>query len=86
MFEVELNNYWKKVVDTIKDGIVIVDKGGTIISVNKALEKITGYSRNEMLGSPCSILNCNIFEYACQNKGEHWCVLFKTGTIKKRKN
>ena len=40
MFEQELNIYWKKVVDTIKDGIMIVDKGGTIVSVNKALEKI----------------------------------------------
>jgi len=85
MFEQELNIYWKKVVDTIKDGIMIVDKGGTIVSVNKALEKITGYSKDEMLGKPCSILNCNIFEYARKNKGDHWCVLFKTGTMNMRK-
>ena len=49
MFEVELNSYWKKVVDTIKDGIMIVDKGGTIVSVNKALEKITGYSSDAFI-------------------------------------
>jgi PAS domain S-box-containing protein len=85
MFEVELNSYWKKVVDSIKDGVMIVDKGGTIVSVNRALEVITGYSRDEMLGSPCSILNCNIFEYACRNSGEHWCILFKNGVIKKRR-
>ena len=42
MFEQELNSYWKIVVDTIQDGIMIVDEGGTIVSVNKALEKITG--------------------------------------------
>ena len=42
MFAVELNSYWKKVVDTIKDGVMIVDKGGTIVSVNRALEIITG--------------------------------------------
>ena len=85
MFEQELNIYWKKVVDTIKDGIMIVDKGGTIVSVNKALEKITGYSKDEMLGKSCSILNCNIFDYARKNKGDHWCVLFKTGTMNMRK-
>ena len=84
MFEQELNIYWKKVVDTIKDGVMIVDKGGTIVSVNKDLEKITGYSKDEMLGKSCAILNCNIFEYARKNKGDHWCVLFKTGTMNTR--
>jgi len=85
MFEKELNAYWKKVVDTIKDGVMIVDKGGTIVSVNKALEMITGYTRDELLGNSCSILNCSIFEYARQNKGEHWCVLFRTGAMNMRK-
>jgi PAS domain S-box-containing protein len=85
MFEQELNAYWKKVVDTIKDGVMIVDRGGTIVSVNKALEKISGYSRDEMLGKSCSMLNCSIFEYARHNKGDHWCVLFKTGAMSMRK-
>jgi two-component system response regulator HydG len=85
MFAVELNSYWKKVVDTIKDGVMIVDKGGTIVSVNRALEVITGYSRDEMVGSSCSILNCNIFDYAYRNRGEHWCILFKTGMLNKRR-
>ncbi len=85
MFEQELNLYWKKVVDTIKDGVMIVDKGGTIVSANRALEKITGYTRNEMIGRSCAILNCNIFDYARRNKGDDWCVLFKTGTMNMRK-
>ena len=50
MFEDELNIYWKMVVDTIKDGVMIVDTGGTIVSVNKALETMTGFSKDEMLG------------------------------------
>jgi hypothetical protein len=35
MLEQELNQYWKTVVDTIQDGIMIVDSGGTIVSANK---------------------------------------------------
>lgn len=85
MFEQELNVYWKKVVDTIKDGIMIVDTGGTIVSANKALEKITGYSRDEMIGKSCAILNCNIFDNAREKKGAHWCVLFKTGIMNMRR-
>jgi len=85
MFEDELNVYWKMVVDTIKDGVMIVDTGGTVVSVNRGLEKITGFSKDEMLGNSCAILNCNIFEYARRNKGDQWCVLFKTGAMNMRR-
>ena len=60
MFKQELNTYWKTVVDTIQDGIMIVDEDGTIVSVNEAFEGITGYSKEEVLGKPCSILNCDV--------------------------
>ena len=85
MIEQELSSYWKKVVDTIKDGVMIVDKGGIIVSINKAMEEITGYSKDEMLGKSCAILKCNIFEHAHLTKGDHWCVLFKTGIMNMRK-
>ena len=42
MLEQELNQYWKIVVDTIQDGIMIVDSGGTIVSANKVLEQAGG--------------------------------------------
>jgi PAS domain S-box-containing protein len=85
MFEQELNEYWKTVVDTIQDGIMIVDSGGTIVSANKALERISGYTRNEMIGKPCLILNCDICEIALEGSGDHWCALFKTGKLDMRK-
>ncbi|MBW2369405.1 MAG: sigma 54-interacting transcriptional regulator [Deltaproteobacteria bacterium] len=85
MFEQELNIYWKKVIDTIQDGIMIVDTRGTIVSANRALEKITGYTKDELLGKSCAVLKCNVFEYARKNTDDHWCVLFKTGEMKKRK-
>ena len=85
MIEQELNEYWKTVVDTIQDGIMIVDSGGTIVSANKALEKISGYTNNEMIGKPCSILNCDICEIAFEGSGDHWCTLFKTGSLDMRK-
>jgi len=85
MFEQELNLYWKKVVDTIKDGVMIVDTGGTIISANRALENITGYTRDEMIGQSCAILNCNIFDNARESKGNQWCTLFRTGEMNMRR-
>ncbi len=85
MFEHELNLYWKTVVDTIQDGIMIVDKAGTIVSANKAFEKITGYTQAEIIGAPCSTLHCNTCEAAREKRGHHWCILFRTGSVKMNK-
>jgi PAS domain S-box-containing protein len=85
MLEQELNRYWKTVVDTIQDGLMVVDNAGTIVSVNKALETITGYSRRELIGRRCSILRCDICEIARERTGEGWCVLFRTGSFNMRK-
>ena len=85
MFEQELSAYWETVVNTIQDGIMVVDKAGTILSVNRAFEAITGYSREDMIGSPCSALHCDICEIARDKDRDHWCVLFRTGSLKMRR-
>ena len=85
MLEQELNIYWKTVVDTIQDGVMIVDPAGTIVSVNRGFELITGYTRNEILGQPCSVLNCNTCEIARRAQGGHWCALFRKGRMHRRK-
>ena len=84
MYEKDLNLYWKTVVDTIKDGVMIVDKRGIIVSVNRAMEQISGYTRDELLGKPCTQLNCDICEVVLEKNGEHWCSLFKSGSLETR--
>jgi PAS domain S-box-containing protein len=34
-------------VDTIQDGLMVVNRQGLIVSVNKALVEMTGYERTE---------------------------------------
>ncbi|RLB43555.1 MAG: sigma-54-dependent Fis family transcriptional regulator [Deltaproteobacteria bacterium] len=85
MFKQNLNTYWETVVETIQDGIMIVDKKGTIVSVNSALEKIVGYDNSELVGSPCTILNCDLCEIARDTTTDHWCRLFRTGSVNMRK-
>jgi two-component system response regulator HydG len=85
MLERELNSYWKTVVDTIQDGLMVVDRAGTIVSVNRALEIITGYTRKDLVGRPCSALNCDVCEIARDTEGEHWCALFRTGSLNMRR-
>ncbi|MFO8089822.1 MAG: sigma 54-interacting transcriptional regulator [Desulfatiglandaceae bacterium] len=85
MFEQELNLYWKTVVDTIQDGLMVVDRDGVIVFVNHAMKTITGYTADDLVGQHCSALNCDVCESARDDRGEHWCVLFRTGSLKMRR-
>ncbi|MCL5406525.1 MAG: PAS domain S-box protein, partial [Deltaproteobacteria bacterium] len=42
----------------MNDAITIISPDGAILMVNRAMEEITGYSRDELIGSPCSIFHC----------------------------
>jgi two-component system, NtrC family, response regulator HydG len=46
----EFPEYWKTIVDTMMDGVVVVDGHGGIRSVNKALENMMGYIASELVG------------------------------------
>ncbi|MDI6797054.1 MAG: sigma 54-interacting transcriptional regulator [Desulfatibacillaceae bacterium] len=81
----ELNRYWETVVNTISDGIMIVNTSGAIVSVNAAMERITGYSREELVGCKCTMLNCAACEQTLASGGEHWCGLFRFGSITQKK-
>ena len=44
MNEREINRYWKKIVNTMTEGLMLVGPDGTIVMVNQAFEKLTGYT------------------------------------------
>ncbi len=44
------------VFENTNEGVVITDKEGIIIDINRAFEEITGYQRDETLGRPVSML------------------------------
>jgi two-component system response regulator HydG len=85
MLEKELNNYWKAIVNTIQDGLMVVDRAGIIVSVNRALEDITGHAGKDLVGKTCTALKCDVCEIARDAKGEHWCALFRTGSLRMRR-
>lgn len=80
MREMEVGRYWKEIMNTMNDGLVIIDPNGTIRLVNSALERLTGYPREELLGRSCSIFKCDVCE-AARTKGRgKWCLLFDLGS------
>ncbi len=42
MIKHEFNKHWQTAVNTIRDGIMIVDMDGTIVSANRAVGKTSG--------------------------------------------
>ena len=80
-----LNAYWHTVVDTIQEGVLIVDPQGTITSVNRGFEEITGYTREEIVGRSCATLKCTACEITRPTGGGHWCMMFEKGRLQKQK-
>jgi two-component system response regulator HydG len=78
----DIAKYWKTIVDTLQDGLMVVDPRGTIIAANPAAERVTGYKADELIGQSCRILNCTGCKIVGSGAGKHWCALFSKGTIK----
>jgi len=85
LFDDEYSRYWQTVVQTMLDGLMIVDPDGTILSVNNALEQLTGYRQEELIGQSCEILKCDTCFGAIARGGDKHCALFKDETIRHRK-
>ena len=52
------DSYYKAAIETMREALLVVDTQGTILSVNPAFEVMTGYSCRELVGKPCTVLNC----------------------------
>ncbi|MGA9756251.1 MAG: sigma 54-interacting transcriptional regulator [Desulfobaccales bacterium] len=85
LFEEGQEYFWKTVIDTMMDGLVLVDVEGVILSVNQAMEQITGYSREELIGQPCTILKCHACLDSVVLGRRKECELFRRGHVRRRK-
>ena len=85
MKDQEINRYWKKIIDTMNDALMLIGTDGTIITVNQAFQRLTGYDADEVIGMPCTLLNCDACEKDLKNGKDFWCSLFAGGKdVRKR--
>src|SRR5579883_2581065 len=56
----QMNRLLIQALESARDGILITDLQGVILSVNQALEELTGYSRQELLGQTPRLLKSSV--------------------------
>lgn len=76
---------FKTVVDTIGEGLLLVDTAGVILAVNPAFEAMTGYSNGELVGQRCTVLNCTGCKIFGEGADKQWCGLFASGRVRDRR-
>ena len=81
----DLSPYWESIIETMKEGLLVVNPEGTIIAVNPAAEALTGYTAQELIGSSCRVLDCTGCVIYGDGPGEKWCKLFQEGMVKAKK-
>ncbi|NIA13276.1 MAG: PAS domain S-box protein [Nitrospiraceae bacterium] len=67
------------ILDTMAEGLYVVDRDGVVQRWNPAMERMSGYSAEEAVGRPCALLNCE----TCPEEADvpAQCRLFQLGEI-----
>ncbi len=88
MFDGYFGRYWETIVDTMTDGVIVVDRNSTILAVNRALAEMIGYERTALIGQPCAVLGCDACISGKRRGGEAGakdCELFVSGVVVRRR-
>lgn len=81
----ELSRHWKTIVDTLQDGIMVVDPMGQVLAMNPAAERLTGYRAEELVGQSCRMLDCTGCDIFGKGPAEQWCGLYARGNVRAKK-
>jgi two-component system response regulator HydG len=73
------HKYLMHVLESVRDGIMLMNPNGDIIYFNDAAEKITGYRREELIGQPCTVLDTDTCVILTESGRQRCCKLFEGG-------
>jgi PAS domain S-box-containing protein len=85
MMTEDYRRYFDEIVDAIREGVLIVRKDGTIAMANAAMARMTGYAREELVGSTCTLLGCDACELVRSESDANWCKLFERERIEDKR-
>jgi PAS domain S-box-containing protein len=79
------HGFLTSVLETMADGLMVVDPAGRILYLNPAAERMTGYSVKEVLGKQCTILDTDACVFPSDAGESHRCRLFDVGSVSGKK-
>ena len=82
MFKNIDKQFWETVIDTMQEGLMLIAPNGKVIFVNKAFEKLMGYSSKEIIGRTCDIFRCDRCFQARTNGLDAYYALFKDQKVR----
>lgn len=86
MFTSYDSGFWKTVVETMQEGLMLVDPKGKIMHINKAFENMIGYTNEELSERTCEIFQCDRCYSARADGGvSKYCALFKEEKVRSAK-
>ena len=65
--------FMRQIIDSVADGVFIVDPQGLVTFWNPSMEKISGYTAKEAVGKPCTLLSCSTCEGEAGESGIKGC-------------
>ena len=81
----DISKYWHTVLDTLQEALLIVSPSGVVMFINRAAEEITGYKSEELVGQPCTVLECTGCKIVSKGEGTTWCELFVSGAVESKR-
>ncbi len=81
----DIEKHWRPIIDSVQDGIIIVDEKGCFLAANQTAQLMTGYTEEELKGQSCRILNCTGCKIVGKGAGKKWCGLFSEELIREKK-
>jgi PAS domain S-box-containing protein len=69
------------ILDTMADGLFVIDREHRVVRWNRSMERLTGYSAAEMLGNSCTVLRCNRGDVKSQILGMLDCEASARGQV-----
>ena len=76
------SDFWKNVIETMQEGLMLVDKDGQVLFVNKIFEKMIGYTNEELQGKSCQVFQCDRCYSTRADGMNRYCALFKMEQVR----
>ncbi len=73
--------FFIELFEAMRDGLMVMDKNGTILLFNRAAEEITGYRKGEVIGRECTIFHCDPCEGPSASGGHREGESLKCGPV-----